>query len=139
MTVDIKTKILCIRYDKNGWIHNYGVFLNEDCAKKFFGDSCWWKREVTKWITTWVRDEAIERYELLPINEYSYINDPLLKELELLRKGVELAFKRETHPSYVMELQAILQTADLCIRLTKHLIEKLESQDKIPLPDELRG
>jgi hypothetical protein len=37
-----------------------------------------------------------------------------LEELALLRRGLDLAERRERHPSYRMELQAVIQTADLC-------------------------
>lgn len=49
----------------------------------------------------------------------------LLKELELLRRGVWLAEQREKHPSYAMELQAVLQTADLCQNITKELLGRV--------------
>lgn len=51
--------------------------------------------------------------------------DTLLKELELLRKGIKLASDREKVPTYVMELNAVLKTADVCISLTNRIKEKV--------------
>jgi predicted transcriptional regulator len=36
----------------------------------------------------------------------------LLDDIDLIRRGVRLAEQRERHPSYVMELQAVLQVVD---------------------------
>lgn len=130
MTQDSKTKILCLKYEAEYLGPKYfAVFLNEKAAKHYFGDNCTWAQNLDKWFTTSVKDKSATKYELIPIIEYSYLNAPLLKELELLRRGVELALNREKHPSYKMELDAVLQTADLCIRLTKHLIEKIENAE----------
>jgi hypothetical protein len=43
--------------------------------------------------------------------------DSMLSELKLLKKGIDLAHKREKTPSYAMELQAMAQTADTLIRM----------------------
>jgi hypothetical protein len=49
----------------------------------------------------------------------------LEKEVNLLRRGVWLAFQREKVPSYHMELQAVVDTADLVILLLRELKESL--------------
>jgi hypothetical protein len=49
----------------------------------------------------------------------------LEREVNLLRRGVWLAFQREKVPSYHMELQAVVDTADLVILLLRELKESL--------------
>lgn len=48
----------------------------------------------------------------------------LIKDMELIRHGVDLAERREKHPSYRMELQGVLQCCDL-------MLERLRFKEKM--------
>jgi hypothetical protein len=56
--------------------------------------------------------------------------DMILEEMKLIRRGIELAHKREKHPSFATELQSVLQTADVIIQLREF---ELAERDRRPV------
>lgn len=57
--------------------------------------------------------------------------DALLTELELLERGVWLAYQREKVPTYRMELQAVWETARLAVKLRRAEINPCPGENTI--------